>query len=68
MMKKKYKEILRICALEKDIALFSNGDQTLIGKRGVELSGGQKARINLARALLCMYYDADIYLLDDPFR
>lgn len=39
------------------------GDQTLVGERGVSLSGGQKARISLARAL---YYDADVYLLDDP--
>jgi ATP-binding cassette subfamily C (CFTR/MRP) protein 4 len=40
-----------------------DGDSTLIGDRGVSLSGGQRARISLARAL---YMDADIYLLDDP--
>ena len=40
-----------------------DGDNTLIGDRGVSLSGGQRARISLARAL---YMDADIYLLDDP--
>ena len=39
------------------------GDTTLIGDRGIRLSGGQKSRINLARAL---YIDADVYLLDDP--
>ncbi|WAR27448.1 MRP4-like protein [Mya arenaria] len=47
----------------KDIAIMPHGDLTLIGDRGVSLSGGQRARVSLARAL---YMDADVYLLDDP--
>ncbi|KAJ3620808.1 hypothetical protein MTP99_004726 [Tenebrio molitor] len=59
----KYQKVIRVCALEEDLSLFPHGDQTLVGERGVMLSGGQKARISLARAV---YRDADIYLLDDP--
>ena len=47
----------------QDVAQLVDGDLTLVGERGVTLSGGQKARVNLARVL---YHDADIYLLDDP--
>lgn len=60
---KKYKEVVKVCALERDFTLFPHGDKTLVGERGVSLSGGQRARINLARAV---YKEADIYLLDDP--
>lgn len=59
----RYNKILKACALNKDIDTMPDGDSTLIGDRGVSLSGGQRARISLARAL---YMDADIYLLDDP--
>ncbi|XP_066267633.1 ATP-binding cassette sub-family C member 4-like [Branchiostoma lanceolatum] len=58
-----YDKTIQVCALEKDLGLLPHGDMTLVGDRGVTLSGGQKARINLARAV---YHDADIYLLDDP--
>ncbi|XP_037829737.1 multidrug resistance-associated protein 4 isoform X2 [Kryptolebias marmoratus] len=61
--RKKYERVLKACALKKDLELLPDGDLTLIGDRGATLSGGQKARINLARAV---YQDADIYLLDDP--
>ncbi|KAM3966609.1 ATP-binding cassette subfamily C member 4 isoform 2-T2 [Aphomia sociella] len=60
---KKYKEVVKVCALLKDFQQFPHGDQTLVGERGASLSGGQRARINLARAV---YRQADIYLLDDP--
>ena len=48
--------------MESDVALLVDGVKTEIGEKGTNLSGGQKARIGLARAL---YSDRDIYLLDD---
>ncbi|KAI8894564.1 P-loop containing nucleoside triphosphate hydrolase protein [Globomyces pollinis-pini] len=59
----RYKSIIEACALVRDFEVFTDGDKTMIGERGVNLSGGQKARISCARAL---YADADIVLLDDP--
>lgn len=47
----------------QDISILPDGDLTLIGERGITLSGGQRARVSLARAV---YGDADVYLLDDP--
>ena len=52
-----------MCQLEADLSQLVNGLETEIGERGVNISGGQKARISLARAC---YSNADIYLLDDP--
>lgn len=61
--KEKYDQVIHDCALEQDIDMLPGGDLTEIGERGVTLSGGQKARINIARAA---YSNVDIYLLDDP--
>ncbi|KAJ8733841.1 hypothetical protein PYW07_014392 [Mythimna separata] len=49
--KQRYMEVCKVCALERDISLFPHGDKTVVGERGVSLSGGQRARINLARAV-----------------
>ncbi|OQR87195.1 ATP-binding Cassette (ABC) Superfamily [Achlya hypogyna] len=60
----KYERVIAACQLGPDLASLSHGDATEIGERGINLSGGQKARVSLARALY--KDDADIYLLDDP--
>ncbi|KAF0701616.1 hypothetical protein As57867_007934, partial [Aphanomyces stellatus] len=59
----KYNRVLDACALQKDLTLFAAGDRTEIGSKGVNVSGGQKARISLARAA---YSEADIFILDSP--
>ncbi|CAL1292974.1 unnamed protein product [Larinioides sclopetarius] len=59
----KYRKVLEACALLDDLELLPYGDRTEVGDKGVTLSGGQKARIALARAV---YQDLDVYLLDDP--
>ncbi|XP_062103151.1 probable non-intrinsic ABC protein 5 [Humulus lupulus] len=64
MDREKYERVLEACSLKKDLEILSFGDQTVIGERGINLSSGQKQRIQIARAL---YQDVDIYLFDDPF-
>lgn len=59
----RYDKVIKECQLKRDFTLLPYGDKTIVGERGISLSGGQRARINLARAV---YAEADIYLLDDP--
>ena len=59
----RYQAVLTACALQHDLTLWPAGDRSLVGERGVSLSGGQRARVSLARAV---YRQADCYLLDDP--
>ena len=54
---------MKFSALEYDMPIFDNAENSMIGENGLNLSGGQKTRINIARAL---YSDRDIVLLDDP--
>ena len=61
--KDRFEKALEVSQLVRDMENFSRRDETVIGERGVNISGGQKARISLARAI---YSNADIYLLDDP--
>ncbi|KAI3550246.1 ABC transporter [Colletotrichum filicis] len=58
-----YQEVINACALRPDLAMLPNGDLTEIGERGITISGGQKQRLNIARAI---YFDSDIVLMDDP--
>lgn len=57
-----YDRTVKACALTEDFSILPDGDQTEVGERGISLSGGQKTRLTLARAV---YARADIYLLDD---
>ncbi|KAF3993088.1 hypothetical protein FT663_00912 [Candidozyma haemuli var. vulneris] len=57
-----YDKTIEACQLKHDFEVLPHGDSTLVGEKGISLSGGQKARLSLARAV---YSRADIYLLDD---
>jgi ABC-type bacteriocin/lantibiotic exporter with double-glycine peptidase domain len=59
----KYDETINICQLTRDLEILPAGDMTEIGEKGINLSGGQKARVSLARAV---YSDKSIILMDDP--
>uniref|UniRef100_A0A0E0PUD5 MRP-like ABC transporter n=2 Tax=Oryza rufipogon TaxID=4529 RepID=A0A0E0PUD5_ORYRU len=59
---RRYKEVIHACTLDVDISAMVGGDMSHIGEKGLNLSGGQRARLALARAL---YHDSDVYLFDD---
>ncbi|KAN0125580.1 multidrug resistance-associated ABC transporter [Russula decolorans] len=61
-VEERYRRTLEVCALDNDLKILEDGDESEIGERGVNLSGGQKARVSLARAV---YSRASILLLDD---
>merc|ERR1719262_1719007 len=61
----RFDEVIRKCALEQDLKELQDGADTLIGERGINLSGGQKARISLARAAY-KFKSTSTFLLDDP--
>ena len=58
MDEERYREVVQVCALQTDFKNWEFGDQTLVGERGVALSGGQQARVNLARTI----YRYDLYI------
>ncbi|CAI8012847.1 Multidrug resistance-associated protein 7, partial [Geodia barretti] len=58
-----YLQVVNACALQEDLRILPAGDETEVGENGVTLSGGQKTRLSLARAV---YQDKSVYLLDDP--
>ncbi|WVQ79183.1 hypothetical protein IAT38_001279 [Cryptococcus sp. DSM 104549] len=58
----RYQQVLAACSLTVDLQILEDGDQTEIGEKGLNLSGGQKARVSLARAV---YSRASVLFLDD---
>lgn len=59
----RYNAVIKACQLEEDLKVLPSYDLTEIGEQGINLSGGQKARVSLARAV---YANAEVLLLDDP--
>ena len=60
---KRYQDSIKYSCMTSDLEILANRDDTLLGEKGINLSGGQKIRLSIARA---MYSDSDIYLFDDP--
>jgi ATP-binding cassette, subfamily C (CFTR/MRP), member 1 len=64
--KDKYNRVIEACQLKHDLSILSNGDETEIGERGINLSGGQKARISVGRAAYSSLCHSSVVILDDP--
>ena len=62
LVEERYQETLEVCGLTSDLKILEDGDQTEIGEKGINLSGGQKARVSLARAV---YSRAAVLIMDD---
>ena len=58
-----YNQVIEACSLKHDLEILPSGDTTEIGEKGINLSGGQKHRIAMARIV---YSKVDVCLLDDP--
>ncbi|KPI84313.1 putative ATP-binding cassette protein subfamily C member 8 [Leptomonas seymouri] len=59
-----YRRVVEACALEQDLSVLANGDRTMVGEGGTKLSGGQRARVALARAAY-RYRETDVFIFDD---
>ncbi|TMW55716.1 hypothetical protein Poli38472_010598 [Pythium oligandrum] len=59
-----YDAVISACQMRRDLDILENGDATEIGERGINLSGGQKARVSLARVMYRR--ESDVVVLDDP--
>lgn len=60
----RYRQVVKVCALKRDFQLLRYADKTIVGERGVSLSGGQRARANLARYVDCTFFSESVEYLE----